>query len=220
MSRRFIFIGAASQLAIAVYKNLKNKEDIFLISRSDKPAEIPAECHAMVSDYTPELVHQAISKLPVREKSVILFFNGMSDQHPFFRLDAADMEKIWRVNFHIPMLLTQMFLKKELAKDVRFIYLSSSRAEYGDKGIVLYSATKAALKAAVKSLALEYAKIEKYFYIISLGFFDYGLINEISNQKIKNLMDRSCIADFVEIDELVKCIELAESNKSLTGSTL
>ena len=130
------------------------------------------------------------------------------------------MENIWRVNFHTPMLLTQMFLKKELSKDVRFIFLSSSRAEYGDKGIVLYSATKAALKAAVKSLALEYAKMEKYFYIISLGFFEYGLINEISDQKIRNLMDRSCIADFVEIDELVKCLELVESNKSLTGSSI
>lgn len=220
MSTRFIFIGAASKLAKEVYQKMENKDDIFLISRSKNVAGVPSECQAMVTDYNPISVQNAVSKLPVKDKTVIIFFNGTSDQQPFFSIDAANMESLWRINFHIPLLLTQMFLKKEFSKDVRFIFLSSTRAEYGDKGIVLYSATKAALKAAVKSLALEYAKIQKYFYIISLGFFDCGLISEISDTKVKILMDRSCIADFVEVDELIRCLELASNNKSLTGSVL
>lgn len=220
MSSRFIFIGAASKLAKEVYQKMDNKDDIFLISRHKNIVGVPSESQAMVTDYNPISVQNAVSKLPVKDKTVIIFFNGTSDQQPFFSIDAANMESLWRINFHTPLLLTQMFLKKELSKDVRFIFLSSSRAEYGDKGIVLYSATKAALKAAVKSLALEYAKIQKYFYIISLGFFDCGLINEISDTKVKILMDRSCIADFVEVDELIRCLELASHNKSLTGSVL
>ena len=97
-------------------------------------------------------------------------FNGISEDKAFYNLSNSDIDNIMKVNLIIPLKITQLFLKNYLSNKVNFIYMSSSRALKGDKGITIYSASKSGLKFASKSPKflllplLVYCPCQGYFF--------------------------------------------------------
>ena len=219
MNSRLIFFGGSSELSQQLLNVFVDKYELIIFSRRKLDVD-PRIKLFHVENYDVDNISPIIKELPSVEENGIVFFNGISDSHPFYSLPPDDISNIISVNVETPLKITQMFINLMINTDVRFIYMSSTRAELGDRGVVMYSATKAALRAAIKSLSLEYGRINKFFYMISLGLFDHGLINKVPVPKIKNIKKRSAINTFVDIDELGNCIELVMQNKSMTGSVV
>ena len=151
---------------------------------------------------------------------MVIFCNGITDNALFYELNRQKLDRIIEVNLTLPLSITNVFLRKMPLDEVRFIYLSSTRAQLGDPGITLYSATKEALKTAAKVLSLEYGVTKKYFFVISLGLTEKGLIGKINHKKLDELKSRSASKVYVELEELTKAIRFLKDNTSMNGSVL
>lgn len=66
-------------------------------------------------------------------------------------------EKIFRLNYHAPVLMA-VELKKKMKKGGAIVIVSSTESERGSFGGMSYAATKAAISNVIKSLACNYGK--------------------------------------------------------------
>ena len=69
-------------------------------------------------------------------------------------------------------------------------------------------------------MSLEYGKFSHFFYTISLGVFQRGLVTKVKKTDLEKIMKRSAINDYVAMDELVRAIKYISTNDSATGSVL
>jgi len=84
---------------------------------------------------------------------------GILKTLPFKFSNQAELQKIMRVNFEAPFVLTQQLLKnKKITAGSSIVFISSlSGAGTVASGISMYSASKGAINASVKVMALELA---------------------------------------------------------------
>jgi short-subunit dehydrogenase len=153
-------------------------------------------------------------------KNVFLFFNGLSDDKAFYKTSVKSIKKIININFLLPVIFTNFIIKNYYLSGSTFIYFVSSRALRSDLGISLYSSSKTALPAFAKSMALEYGAVGMNFKIISLGLFNGGMENNLSESKKKSILDRSAIKEKVKISQLVSTIEFAIKDHAGNGSII
>ncbi len=84
---------------------------------------------------------------------------GISAPMPARMLNRQFMEKLFNVNFFVPMLLiSELLAKGSINKNGSILFMSSSAAFRGVHGMSVYSGTKSALVAATRCLALEAAR--------------------------------------------------------------
>ena len=219
MTEATYIFGSGSGIAKIVSQIDFGQSEVIFISRSSN--DLPGYGYEeIVENYSEQTINQLLSKRPNHTKINVIFCNGITDQGIFSSLNSQQIDNITEVNFTIPMKITNCFLRNYTFTETRFIYLGSTRAEKGDRGIVMYSATKSALVSAVKSLSLEFSNFEKYFFVLSIGLTESGLINKISDSKIDYLKKRAAISAFVNEAELQNSIMFLLKNKSMTGSIL
>lgn len=78
-------------------------------------------------------------------------------------VDAFDYEiaeKLFRANYHIPMMLA-VELKKKMKNGASIVIVTSTEAERGSFGGISYAASKAAVHNMIKSLACNWGKKEQ-----------------------------------------------------------
>jgi NAD(P)-dependent dehydrogenase (short-subunit alcohol dehydrogenase family) len=84
---------------------------------------------------------------------------GVRGLAPIRMVSERFVRDVFAVNFEAPVLLTQRLLYRNRIRDGgAIVFLSSSSAHLGMHGVGIYSASKAALRAVARCLALEQAK--------------------------------------------------------------
>lgn len=121
--------------------------------------ECPGEGHATaLGDLTQDEVMDSTVEIAGRVDGVV-HCAGISIPTPL-RLAKRDfVEAVMRTNYVAPVMLTQRLLAKgRVAKGGSVLFLASSAAYRGVAGTGIYGASKGALVAMVRSVALETAK--------------------------------------------------------------
>jgi NAD(P)-dependent dehydrogenase (short-subunit alcohol dehydrogenase family) len=84
---------------------------------------------------------------------------GISRLAPFRMITKGHVDEIFDANTHAPLLLTKGLLsKKKIAQNGSILFISAVASHIGPLASTAYSASKAALLGAMRSLALEVAK--------------------------------------------------------------
>jgi 3-oxoacyl-[acyl-carrier protein] reductase len=83
---------------------------------------------------------------------------GMSLRVDFAESTAADWDRIFSVNARSAYLFTRLALPALVAARGAVVNVSSIAGKVGEEGLILYSATKAALLGLTQALALEYGE--------------------------------------------------------------
>lgn len=84
---------------------------------------------------------------------------GISRLMPVRMFTEKHMREVQAINVEAPMLLTQALLKRALVADGgSILFIASIAAHIGVPGVGMYSGTKAALIAIMRSLSMEVAK--------------------------------------------------------------
>lgn len=103
----------------------------------------------------PQILH-LVEKLPSLDG--IVFNAGMIKTVPVNFIKKAFIDEIFQVNFTSSVMLIQLLLKKKkINKGASICFISSLASQYMHIGNAAYSATKGAVNAYAKSLALELA---------------------------------------------------------------
>ena len=218
--KKIVIFGGSSGLALDLSLILSNSYKVVNVSSKKNNFNNEKIQEVQLKEYNQKELNKFILSLDKKEEHIFLFMNGITDSRAFYKMENEEIAKIIRVNFELPVLITNLIIKEFLLKKTKYIYFSSSRALLGDRGISLYSSTKSALKYFARSLSLEYGKFNHFFYTISLGIFEKGLVNKVKKTDLDSIINRSAASTFVDIEELVNAIEYLSKNESLTGSVL
>jgi len=215
MKKHIIIFGGSSFLAQETYKNFKKKK-IRTTSFSKKKIK-----NNQRTNYSQKSIVKLLSnKIRNNETPVFIFFNSIPDNSIFKNYLEKDIKKIIEVNLMMPIILTNSILKKYFFQKPKFIFISSSRALKGDKGISLYATTKNGIKSFSRNIALEYANYDIVSKVIHLGLFKGGLKNKLSTQSNTKILNDTFNGKYLKIKQFLKTLEFAINDTGGNGSEI
>ncbi len=116
--------------------------------------------------------------------------------------------------------VTRKLLKNMLVeKNGRIINVVSLSGQKGQPGQVNYAATKAAVIAATKSLAMEIGKKKVTVNAVSPGFIQTDMTAEMDEKQLKSLIPLNRFGQPEEVAEVV-CFLASEKASYITGETI
>lgn len=137
------------------------------------------------------------------------------------QLSSDDFQEILQINVIAPFkIISGVVESMKQKKFGRIINISSIWGQKSREGRSIYSASKAALDALTKSLALEFASYNVLINSVAPGYVDTELITKYNTdlelEKIKKTIPIQRFAKKIEISELVKFL-CSEENSYITG---
>ena len=220
MKKKIVLFGGSSDLALDLCQKLSDSFNIINVSSSSTNLNHKNIKEVKLNKYSEKELLKFLLSLSKKDEHIFLFMNGITDSKAFYKIDSEEISRIIKVNFELPVLITNLIVKNFILKKTKYVYFSSSRALLGDRGISLYSSTKGALKYFAKSLSLEYGQFNHFFYTISLGVFEKGLVKKVKKSELEKIIKRSALNSYVNIDELARAVNYISENDSATGSVL
>lgn len=220
MKKEIVIFGGSSKIAQDLCKKLCDEFSVTTISSQKISSNHRKIKNIQIKEYNEEGVINFVQTLNKKSEHIFLFMNGISDSKAFYKMNKEEISQIIKINYELPVLITNIIIKHLILAKTKYIYFSSSRALLSDRGISLYSSSKSAIKFFARSLSLEYGKFNHFFYTISLGLFQKGLVKKVNKTELEKMMKRSAIRDYVEIDELASAVKFISSNDASTGSVL
>jgi 3-oxoacyl-[acyl-carrier protein] reductase len=147
-----------------------------------------------------------------------LSLNGVS-----WKLSLDDWNKVIGVNLTGPFLCTKHvlpFMREN--KWGRIIYMSSVVPQIGVAGTAAYSATKAGLGGLCKTISKETVSSKITANLVSLGYFDAGLLYQIPEEIRNQIRETIPMKEFGNPKDVVECLlYLAGDNAAyITGQTI
>jgi 3-oxoacyl-[acyl-carrier protein] reductase len=213
-----VIFGGSSAIAREIATQATIDFEVVLISR--KNIDLENIKVLKVENYSEAELANLYGLIANHGTVTFIFLNGIAETSAFYRLSTPDITDILEVNLGLPIRITNLLLKKYLNKKLNFVYSSSSRALAGDVGISVYSASKAGLVSFAKCMALEYGRLQHQFVVLSLGLFDSGLNDSLTDVKRKEIFSRSATPNFVNPHDLWVTLKFIIGNRSINGSAL
>lgn len=109
---------------------------------------------------------------------------GVETFQHFHEADTPGIERAVALNVTAPLVLTRLVLPDMLARDGVVVSLASTAGLFGTPHGAVYSATKAAVIAANRSLRMEYAGRPVRFTAVSPGFVHGAGMHEVHKQEV------------------------------------
>ena len=236
--KRFLITGASSGLgaAIALELNALGAE-VIAIARDSKKLESKREKALYKERFIP--ISKDISEYVSLDKWALnlakeygsfdgaVLSAGLQQIAPISSvLSVESATAIFNVNYFGNLQILKGLLDKR-AKSVSgasFVWISSNASVKAQKGLSNYSATKAGVNAAVKSIALEIAP--KYrINAISPGFVKTEMIeswSKIYDKEYIEAMDKAYPLGIGEVGDITPlvCFLLSESSRWITGQNI
>ncbi len=154
---------------------------------------------------------------------VLVNIAGMTQDALFHMISMEQMKRIFEVNFFSQMLLTQYITKLMLRKKSgSVINISSISAIDGNPGQLSYSASKAALIGATKTLSAELAPSGIRVNAIAPGVIKTEMTEDLPDEALERLMDKSSLKRIGLAEEVGNAILFLASDMSsyITGQVL
>ena len=124
---------------------------------------------------------------------------GLIALRPLQSINYRFMDEIMRVNLYSFLELCKHFLKRKYSESCRIVAVSSVASTMPSKGQVMYAASKAALDAAIKTIAQEYARKGVRINTVNPGVVDTRMTQlanemaELATEEIETLAARQVL---------------------------
>lgn len=221
---RFISLGLASNdYNLALQYNTNPQKISEYIKEINNPA---IKVKTYKADITSETdISSLVESVKSDFGSIDILINnaGISINAMSWKLNSDDWNKVIAVNLTGPFLCTKYVLPvmKE-NKYGRIIYISSVVPQIGVAGTAAYSASKAGLGGLSKTVSKEVIKNNITSNLISLGYFDAGLLYQIPEDIRGQIKETIPMKEFGNPLEIVDCIKYlcSENSRYITGQTI
>lgn len=226
---KYISLGLAQSgfnLALQYNSNqLKLEENITEIKKN-----IPESSGTIIKSYKADITNESsVKELTDNVKSdfgnidILINNAGLSVNAMSWKMGLKDWNNVLNVNLTGPFLCTKYVLpvmKKN--KYGRIVYISSVVPQIGVAGTAAYSASKAGLFGLCKTVSKEIIKNNITANVISLGYFDAGLLYQIPEEIRNQIKESIPVKEFGNPVEITECIKYlcSENSHYITGQIL
>lgn len=139
-------------------------------------------------------------------------------------LARTDLERIMRINFLAPALLSRIMIRHFVSKKIpgSIVHVSSVAAQIGFRGLTAYSAAKGALEAFSRALAVEWGSRGIRSNVLSLGLLDIGISRSLSPDYVAGVRARSPLGRLTDLSTVLDAITylLSSHSASITAQTI
>ncbi|MDR0802735.1 SDR family NAD(P)-dependent oxidoreductase [Fluviicola sp.] len=228
MDKKVIFItGATGGLGSAMVKHFE-KQDVRLALHTfqQEPFDVSCEHAWFKADLRDEnqisgliaTVLANFGKVDVLINNAGISRNGMS-----WKLAPAAFHEVIAVNLTAPFLLSHGLIPSMRSNNYgRIINISSVVAQTGVPGTVAYAASKAGILGMTKTIAKELAAQPITCNALALGYFDRGMISEISEEVRDQIIAQIPKNKLGGVETILSAIDwlLQNSCDYVTGQTI
>lgn len=155
------------------------------------------------------------------DKIILINCAGINYNSIIHKADPDAWERVIKVNvmgtFNMIRSLLPLMREKGFG---RIINLSSVVSQMGIPGTSAYAASKAALNGMIKSIAAENAKKGITINNLVLGYYNTGMINEVSEQILKGIVEKISVGKLGDPHNIYKAIEFIREADYLTGACI
>lgn len=180
-NKKILVVGATGGLGSAIARFLSTKgAALFLSGRNEEALSVIAQ------DLGADSLALNLNNASERASLVatvgaldgVVYAAGVSPVAPVRYLKDADITTCLDLNTTVPLLLVRDLLKqKKLNAGASIVWLSSVASSRGTAGYAAYSASKAALEAAARCLALELAPKAMRVNCLAPGMIETSMAN-------------------------------------------
>ena len=189
-------------------KNFENIKILkFDISQSDKIAEFIENATNELGGSLDGLVNNA----------------GITQDNLAIRMSLEEWQKVININLTSTFLMSKFAIKKMLKnKSGKIVNITSVVGHTGNLGQANYTASKAAIVAMSKSLAIEYAKKNININCISPGFIKTAMTDNIDEKFKEVIISKIPSARLGEPDDIANAVLFLSSDQSsyINGETI
>ena len=226
---RVVLVGAGGGVGRACSALLSRKYEVLALLRDESRLEsLPEGVEPLIFDVERlDDIDGFMRELAARygKLKALVYCAGLQNIKPVRVLKASEMERIFRVNLYAPILFARAFAKRSVhsADNPSIVFITSIAAFRPEKGIVPYSASKAALESAARGLALELAPIR--VNCVAPGFLETAMTEaypDIYSESFKEELRRSSPLGICTTEQVCRSVEflLSESAACTTGESL
>ena len=208
---RVLITGGTGAIGLAIDEAMQKKYQVTTLSRND--------CDLL----SIQSIEKFLSEIDLNF-DVFIHAAGVNNPINSIDLNNKELEKTLQVNFFSGIHVAQKilpYMKKN--KFGRIVFISSLWSQMGRSNRLAYSASKGAIDASMRCLAVEYAKYNILVNSISPGFVNTPLTRKnIPESKFEDIFARTPTGKFVEIRDIVRTIMFLcdTNNNSLTGQNI
>jgi len=225
--KTILIIGSSGGLGTELISFFSNKNfKLALHYNNNKPNEVPENARTYRADIGDESqVSEMIEAVKEDFDTIDIVINnaGVSKSEMSWKADKSNWDETIAVNLTGPFLVSKYVIPLMRENGFgRIIFMSSIVAQTGFVGTTAYAASKAGLLGLTKSLSKEVANKNITVNAIALGYFNAGMINDVSEDMQENLIRQIPVGKLGPPDELAKLIDylIDDSSSYLTGQTL
>lgn len=216
-----ILTGASGGIGEYVYTN-KSKEEFVLGITHKKSLKIIKNTKIEKIDLANE---QEIKNFIIRNKEIfknitLIHMAAIKIDKLMYNFKYEELLQTFSINCLANFYLTKYMLPFMIKERWGRIINISSLASEGALGSAAYASSKAALQGYTKSLAKEYGRFNITTNLIKLGYFDVGLINNLSDESVKELKSQVPSKKLGMPSEVLKLINYIQSSDYLNGAII
>lgn len=229
LGRRILVTGASSGIgrAAAIMASQMGAKVILTGRNEQRLAEclsdLDGDGHLVLPlDLLDESKIQEFAK-SIPEIDGLVFAAGVAEVVPFRMVSNGHVTRIMQINFNAPVYLTQSLLKlKKFKPSASLVFVSAISDHISPAGSAVYSASKAALNAFVRSIALEVSKFRIRANCVSPGYVQTPMLMKLSSTTSVEGMVKLAPLGLIEPKEVASSIVFLLSNASkwITRSNL
>jgi NAD(P)-dependent dehydrogenase (short-subunit alcohol dehydrogenase family) len=135
------------------------------------------------------------------------------------KCSESDWDNTFNVNLKGNFLLTKSLLPIMMNNSWgRIIQISSIVAANGDIGTLAYSSSKAGLRGFSNVLSKEYGRFNITSNILTLGYFNVGLINTLNEDKVKTILKKIPSGKLGHVKNIANAIKFIIDSDYLNGA--
>jgi NAD(P)-dependent dehydrogenase (short-subunit alcohol dehydrogenase family) len=228
MDKKVILItGATGGLGSEMVKHFE-KQDVKLALHTfqQEPFDVACEHAWFKADLRDEnQVKNLIASILANFGRVDVLINnaGISKNGMSWKLAPADFHEVIAVNLTAPFLLCQGVIPSMRSNNFgRIITISSVVAQTGVPGTVAYAASKAGVLGMTKTIAKELANGAITCNALALGYFDQGMISEVSEEMQQQIISQIPKNRLGGVETVLATIDwlLKDESDYVTGQTI
>ena len=148
---------------------------------------------------------------------------GITQDNLAIRMSLEEWQKVININLTSTFLMSKFAIKKMLKnKSGKIVNITSVVGHTGNLGQANYTASKAAIVAMSKSLAIEYAKKNININCISPGFIKTAMTDNIDEKFKEVIVSKIPSARLGEPDDIANAVVFLSSDQSdyINGETI